>query len=104
MLYFWRDNAIWRVPAEGGEEEFVVKAVEPASWAVGKEGLYFYDVSAAGRAIRYLDFATGRITTVTSPVFPPHWGWSMSVSEAEDALIYVASERPGSEIRLLDFH
>jgi Tol biopolymer transport system component/DNA-binding winged helix-turn-helix (wHTH) protein len=102
-IYFWRAGAIWRAPTQGGEDEFVTKCSEMAAWALGKEGLYLYERTDGG-AIRYFDFKRQRFSTVLAPAMTPMWGWSISVSRAEDTLLYVAQERVGSEIRIIDLH
>jgi Tol biopolymer transport system component/DNA-binding winged helix-turn-helix (wHTH) protein len=102
-LYYWRDKAVWR-KFPGGKEEFVVQAVFRDAWTLGQRGLYFYDRGSAQPSIEYFDFSTKRQDVVLSPALPPQFAWSISVSEPEDSLVYVARERVGSEIRLVDLH
>jgi hypothetical protein len=102
-IYFWREGGIWRMPENGGVEEFVAKCAREGAWAAGSAGVYFYDPD--GPAIRYMDLATRRITPVLDPAMRPFpFGIGISLSSDETTLIYVGQERIGSEIRMLDLH
>jgi serine/threonine protein kinase len=66
-LYVWAEGGtIWRIPIRGGEPVCVLQRVQAFSWwRVAPDGIYFVDGSTTPATVRFLDFATERVKTVT---------------------------------------
>ena len=70
----WDPVAVWRVPAEGGEEVAVLDSPRPVSfgaWAGVEQGIYFIDVErsealVAEGFLKFFHFDTGRVTQIAS--------------------------------------
>jgi serine/threonine protein kinase len=69
----WETRAIWKVPADGGEEEKVHELPkENAPWALVKQGAYFLDSDAPARpVVRFFDFASGQTTQIAQLAISP---------------------------------
>jgi tricorn protease-like protein len=70
LLYYIKlgDRAgLWSMPVSGGEESLVSNSVWQSFWAVADRGTYFLDFAVPeglAKPIRFLDFATGRMTDI----------------------------------------
>ena len=72
FLYYVKDEgadvSLWRAPLEGGGESRVLDSVNRYSYAVTPKGVY-YSVSrrgVAGGLIQFLNFSTGRTSTLAT--------------------------------------
>ena len=81
------DNAIWRIPVEGGDEEVVIESLRSSwgNWDLTAEGIYFVDQkpssSGARWVVRFLGFGERRATEVARLRYPPlSLGPALSVS------------------------
>jgi serine/threonine protein kinase len=86
---------IWKMPLSGGEESRVLDESGGwgwASWALGRNGIYFLSPHAQPkeRAIKYFELASGKKTTILALDKPV--GWGVTVSPDETSLIYVQNE------------
>lgn len=69
-LYYFRrqrEDGLWSMPSGGGLEEPVPELSglrHTRAWTVRPEGIYFYQMAEGKPQIRFLDFATRRISTV----------------------------------------
>jgi Tol biopolymer transport system component len=75
FLYYTKtdnESGLWRVPVSGGEETRVLKSVTSRSFAVVKEGIYFFASGPSGRTLlRFQNFATPQpvtLWTIEKPV------------------------------------
>ena len=103
--------AVWRVPAEGGEEVAVLDSPRPVSfgaWAVVEQGIYFLDVErsealAAEGFLKFFHFDTGRVTRIASlgeqldttylqVAVSPDGGW----------ILYVQEDQGGADLMLME--
>ena len=80
-------NALWRIPVEGGDEEVVVEGFRSShgSWDLTAEGLYFVDQepSSSGMSwvVRFQSFDRPHATEVARLKYPPFlYGPAISVS------------------------
>jgi hypothetical protein len=104
-------NAIWRIPVEGGDEMAVVDSFRSSSggWDVTSQGICFLDEepSPAGEQwlVRYLPFGQLRPTVVARLAHPPFLsGPAVSVSPDGRYLLSTQSQG-GSDLMLVeDFH
>jgi Tol biopolymer transport system component len=74
LLYFVRSadaRGLWSVPADGGQETFVLSDVRDGYWAVADSGIFFL-VLGPEDVLRFFAFATGVVSTVPPP--PGGWG------------------------------
>jgi Tol biopolymer transport system component len=72
-------STVWRMPAAGGEPVKVLEGVVQHAFAPLNEGIYY--VVQPGRSparLEYLDFATGRSTTVAALGPRPSFGFTVS--------------------------
>src|SRR5439155_6133384 len=68
FLYVWVEGGtIWRMRPSGEETTRVLQG-EPvfAWWKIAPDGIYFVDGSTMPARVRFLDFATERVKTITS--------------------------------------
>jgi Tol biopolymer transport system component len=70
FLYFFTGwvtgGTIWKMPVAGAEPVPVLRSVRAyAWWQVAPDGIYFIDGSTTLAPFRFLDFATGRVKTLT---------------------------------------
>lgn len=98
---------VWRIPAGGGDETFVLDGVYQGFWALTDRGIYFVNPNATPHAtIQYFNFATGQTTMVADIekelqlVYP-----SLAVSPDGLSLLYVQADSFESDIMLVEgFH
>ncbi len=103
------DNALWRVPVAGGEEELVVSSLRSSygNWDVTAQGLYFVDRkrSSAGVeewVVQFLAFGRQRATEVARLERPPFLaGPALSVS-SDGRRILSAQVQDESDLMLVE--
>ncbi len=68
FLYVWlAGGTVWRMPAAGEETVRVLQGVQLFPWwKIARHGIYFIDGSTTPTHVRFLDFATQRVRTITS--------------------------------------
>ena len=103
--------AVWRVPAEGGEEVAVLDSPRPVNggaWAVVEQGIYFIDVErsealVAESFLKFFHFDTRQVTQIaslgeqlgTAPV-------QVAVSPDGDWILYVQEDQSGADLMLVE--
>jgi len=105
-LYVWRDGGtIWRMRPSGEEATRVLQG-EPvfAWWRVFPKGIYFVDGATTPASVRFLDFATARVKTITSldlgsSVTGP---WGFDVSPDGKWILYKRVDQIESDIMLVE--
>jgi hypothetical protein len=95
-------TAIWRVPISGGEETLVADGLSYSlNFAVGARGLYLVALDAAHRpTIDFVEYSTGRRTTLAA-VPKPFW-WGVALSPDQRWLLFPVVESAGSNLMLVD--
>jgi Tol biopolymer transport system component/predicted Ser/Thr protein kinase len=99
-------NAIWRIPVEGGVEEAVVKSFRSSSgsWDVASEGIYYVDQapSPAGDqwVVRFLAFGQRRPTEVARLAHPPFLS-GPAVGVSPDGRYLLSTQSQGSSDLML---
>jgi Tol biopolymer transport system component/DNA-binding winged helix-turn-helix (wHTH) protein len=104
-LFFGREGtsrtSLWKMPVEGGEESKVLDSVGARNWALVDQGLWFIDWTDPGdAALQFLEFATGKVTTVAPISKPPASG--LAVSPDGRTILYVQYDHRGSELMLME--
>ena len=101
-------NAIWRIPVEGGDEEAVVESFRSSSgsWDLAADGVYFVDQrpSAAGLqwVVRFLGFGEHHATEVARLSHPPFLG-GPAVSVSPDGRWMLSTQSRGeSDLMLVE--
>ena len=105
-----RPNAIWRVPAQGGEEAPVVESLSSfrPSWTVVEEGVYFVDQDPAsfpgeGWGVKFLNVQDGRVSLITELPNRPHLSsGGLDVSPNGGWLIVAQQGQSGSDLMLVE--
>lgn len=103
-------GGIFRRPLRDGppDAEELVAPLAPSlwgQWALGPRGLYFaeFSQSPGPRAIRRLDLATGRLSTVLPlAALPVQYDSGMSVAPDESWLCWAQLDQAGSDIYLVE--
>jgi Tol biopolymer transport system component len=108
-LYYSKADSggIWRMPTSGGEAtELVPGRVSWFQWGLSRSGLYFHDTLPGERGvpehlIRYLDFASGRVSDVHRKEgrFGRLW---LAVSPDEKWVLYAENPPATSELMLVE--
>ena len=105
-----RPNAIWRVPAAGGEEAPVVEGLSSnrPSWTVVEEGVYFVERDPAsfpgeGWGVKFLNLQDGRVSLITELPNPPNLrSGGLDVSPDGAWLIVSQQGQSGSDLMLAE--
>ena len=106
FLYIWLEGGtIWRMRPSGEETTRVLQG-EPvfAWWRIAPGGIYFVDGSTTPARVRFLDFATDRVKTITSLdlgyAIPGPWGFD--VSPDEQWILFRRVDQVASDIMLVE--
>jgi eukaryotic-like serine/threonine-protein kinase len=110
-IYFSRamdTQGLWRLTlATGAETHVVTEAVDWQHWALGRHGLYYAAVAdlvwvrRAAMTIHYLDFQTGRTTTLFHREASSRFQ-SLAVSPDEKWMLFGETPRGNFELMLVD--
>jgi Tol biopolymer transport system component len=116
-LYFSRrrgvpqdpENAIWRVPVEGGDEEMVVESLlsSDTNWDVAADGIYFVDrldtpASRDAWVVKFLSFDPRAVTEVARLKHAPRlMGPAFSVS-SDGRWVLVSQLKEESDLMLVE--
>ncbi len=115
FVYYAKRPGIWRVPAEGGEETLVLPNYPRAwqgNWAPVDDGIYFADWGKSEQPsslflgptqgwIKFLHFATGRVTEVM-PIGTPWPASSLSISPDGRSFLYPQLDHIGNDLVLVE--
>jgi Tol biopolymer transport system component len=105
FLYYSKNEVpgVWKMPLNGGEESRVLGQPEEgdwANWAMGKNGIYFFDSSSKGdQGVKYFDFATGKIVSVSES--KNRGGVGLAVSADGKTIFYDQNEEAESTVMLV---
>ena len=92
-------TSLWRVPVSGGEEIQVVGTIESHNFAIGDHGVYFIPEGTPA-TVQFLNFATGKVTTIAILAGNPAYGFS--VAPDERSLLFTQYEDHGSDLMLVE--
>jgi hypothetical protein len=103
------ENAIWRIPVEGGDEEVVIESVPSSdtNWDVTAEGIYFVDRHEASTpqehwVVNLFRFDRRRISEVATLRYPPRLdGPALSVS-SDGRWVLVSQMQEESDLMLVE--
>jgi serine/threonine protein kinase len=102
------ENAIWRVPVEGGDEQVVVESLRSSfgQWGLTADGIYFVDEepssSGARWVVKLFSFDRRRVTEVAELRRPPAiFGLGFSVS-SDGRSILSTHEQEESDLMLVE--
>jgi WD40-like Beta Propeller Repeat len=102
FVYFSKDlwqTSIWRIPVGGGEETNIVKSA--LGFSVASRGIYFIAPHSGGSsALKFLSFATGKVTTIAAIHRPVQWG--LSVSPDERHVLYTQNDLNVGDLMLVE--
>ncbi len=111
FVYYTRDNqvrsSLWKVPVGGGEETQVLESVYSRNFSVTPQGIYFIqapDIDYPDRSylLRFFDFASERVKTITSlPTSVAFWG-GISVSPDGRFMLYTQVDQSRSDLMLVE--
>ena len=105
-LYYTRYSApgIWKVDLRGRLPSGAAREILPAArqdWgsaALGRNGIYYLDLSGDGAQISFFDFGLGTARTVSRPTQPLWRGAELALSPDEKTLLYSVIENDGLNI------
>jgi Tol biopolymer transport system component len=99
-------SGIWKVPVAGGEETRVLDRGGQGIWALTGQGICFYDFSSsAGAALKFYNFATGKVTLLKefSKDTPIDTSNSvLTVSPDGRWILYTQLDQSGSNLMLVE--
>jgi hypothetical protein len=89
------------VPVNGGEEIQVPveSTIDSLNFAIGVQGVYFIP-RGEPQTIRYLNVATGKVTTIAT--LSGHAAYGFSVAPDERSLLFSQYEEHGSDLMLVE--
>jgi hypothetical protein len=90
VYYAKGQDEVWRIPAGGGEETRFMTGVEDAfhsRWAPTERGFYFVQRTGPRRALKFMEFNTGR-TTEVMPLDKPWDVFALAVSLDQQSVLY----------------
>ncbi len=106
QLYVWLEGGtVWRMPVQGGEPVRVLQGVQLFTWwKVGRDGIYFIDGSTTPAHVRFLDFLTQRVRTITSldVGYVTPGGSYFDVSPDEQWFVFDRVDQAESDIMLVE--
>jgi len=106
FLYVWLEGGtVWRMPVQGGEPVRVLQGVQLFTWwKVGRHGIYFIDGSTTPAHVRFLDFLTQRVRTITSldVGYVTPGGSYFDVSPDEQWFVFDRVDQAESDIMLVE--
>jgi hypothetical protein len=93
------ENALWRVPVNGGEELQLAELGPESQFTVGKHCVYFV-ASMDANTLKFLDYGTRSIKALgTLPATPLH---GLAVSPDEHWLLFAKGESGRSHLMLVE--
>jgi Tol biopolymer transport system component len=104
-IYFYRlgDDAMWRVPTEGGAEERVTAPVQdwPVGFAITRDGIYYPAPPTAHgeRYIRFFSVATRQDRAISAISRPVRLGFTVSPDGRH--ILFDQIDRSGSDLMLI---
>jgi hypothetical protein len=93
------ENALWRVPVNGGEEVQLAELGPESQFTVGKHGVYFV-ASMDANTLKFLDYGAGSIKVLGT--LPSHVVHGLAVSPDEHWLLFAKGESGGSHLMLVE--
>jgi Tol biopolymer transport system component len=95
-------TSLWRMPVDGGNEIQVVPSLHRYNFAVTATGIYYDTVTLQDKpsSIEYLDFATGKVTTIHTLTKPVDLG--LAVSTDGRYLLFAQNDFSGSDLMLVE--
>ena len=94
-----RTTSLWRMPSAGGDETQVVPELFRYNYALTADGVYYSTVSTPA-AIEFLDFASGKKTTIHTLAKPVDLG--LAVSPDGRYLLFAQNDLSGSDLVLVE--
>jgi hypothetical protein len=109
-LYYAKGRSLpglWRMPANGGEEELVLGELKPGYWgyfAVAAEGIYFGGPDGPSRGVieffRLRDRRLRRLASLEKPLSVADSGFALAPDGR--ALLYAQIDQSGSDIMIME--
>ena len=95
-------TSLWRMPAAGGDEVQVRPLIFRYNFALTPAGVYYDTPTAADEPsrIEYLDFATGKVTTLYTLTKPVDLGFDLSPDGRY--LLFAQNDFAGSDLMLVE--
>jgi Tol biopolymer transport system component/predicted Ser/Thr protein kinase len=103
VVYYEKDNGLWKVPVEGGAETRVLESINDfGNFALVEEGIYFIPAanSATDSSIQFFSFATGKIKQIARIEKPTDMG--LSVSPDRRWILCSQIDQVGSDLMLVE--
>ena len=108
FVYYTKDwqvrTRLWKVPVGGGEE---TQVLESHNFSVTPQGIYFIqapdrDYPDRSYLLRFFDFASERVKTITSlPTSVAFWG-GISISPDGRFMLYTQVDQSESDLMLVE--
>ena len=108
FVYYGKLDApgLWKVPAAGGEETLVLDHAGQNRWALTGQGVCFIDLSgSAGTALRFYNFATGKVTLLREFPRDTHvdpGSTALTVSPDARWILYTQIDQSSSDLVLVE--
>jgi hypothetical protein len=93
---------IWRMAVTGSPPIKILDGVFNYSFAVLEKGAYFMTQPSNGLALEYLDFSTGRSTTIAGRFGEPSSGGGLAISPDGRTILYVRKDSSIDDLMLVE--
>jgi serine/threonine protein kinase/Tol biopolymer transport system component len=96
-------RSLWKMPVEGGDETRVLESIyHGASWAIHKEGIYFFSIRdrQGRRDLSFYDFPTGGTRKILTVEKKPDLG--ICISPDGKTILYSELDESGSDLMLVE--
>ena len=105
FLYYFRADAVWRVPLDNGQPAGPEAKVQPlpesdwGNWVAANQGLYYLERRHGRCLVQYLDFATGSVRQIRELPKPPLYG-SRGLALSPDGAVLLVAQVDQSDINI----
>jgi Tol biopolymer transport system component len=97
------EEELWRMPADGGSEEVVLRSVSSHSrWCLGRSGLYFFGRPSPDGRTSLFRYDLSSETTRRLAVVNDSIGVGLTVGPEEKTLLYARHDEPQADLLMLE--
>jgi Tol biopolymer transport system component len=93
-------SSLWRLPVSGGDPVKVLDGVVWFNWHLAEKGIYYIDRLGGESRLQYLNFATGKATTIARNL--GEIGAGLTVSPDGRTILFTRVDSSGDDLMLVE--